>query len=133
MLLWRVPKVNFKGFNVDNAQANWNARRITYRDNDPSLMITCERTCLFHLSASVDKVTQTYIKPSLQFQSKQICKDYKDAKTMDDTETKYNVICGGCHSELPQNEAFLDFQSGWGYGTFVIGNGVGHMLFVSAS
>ena len=33
-----------------------------------------------------------YIKPSLQFQDKQICKDYKDAMTMDISEIKYHMI-----------------------------------------
>ena len=55
-------------------------------------MVARERTCLFHWYASLDKVTKKYIKLSLQFQQKQICKDYKDAKTMDDAETKYHVI-----------------------------------------
>ena len=88
-----VPSVNFKGFLANSAQANWNAVRIIYGDGDPSLpMVTCELTYFFHQSASLDKVTQMYIKPSLQFQHKQICKNYKDAKTMDDTETVYHVI-----------------------------------------
>ena len=46
----------------------------------------------FYWPASLDKVTQNYIKPSLQFQHKQLCKDYQNAKTMDDVETKYYVI-----------------------------------------
>ena len=37
-------------------------------------------------------MTQKYIKLSLHFQHKQICKDYKDAKIMDDVETKNCVI-----------------------------------------
>ena len=46
----------------------------------------------FHWSVSLDKVTQKYIKPSLQFQHKQLCKNYKDAKIMDNVETKYYII-----------------------------------------
>ena len=66
---------------ADNAQALWNAMRMIYGDSDPTLpMVAHERTCLFHWSTSFDKVTQKYIKPSLQFQHKQLCKDYKDAK-----------------------------------------------------
>ena len=88
-----VPNINFKGFITNSAQANWNAVRTIYRDDDPSLpMVTRERTYLFYWSASLDKVTQKYIKPSLQFQHKQICKCYKEAKTMDDAEIKYHVI-----------------------------------------
>ena len=88
-----VPNVNFKGFMADSTQANWNAVRMIFRDGDPSLpMVAHEHTCLFHWSANLDKVTQKYIKPSLQFQHKQLYKDYNDAKIMDDAETKYDMI-----------------------------------------
>ena len=64
-----------------------------YGNGDPTLpMVARKRTRLFHWSASLDKVTQKYSKPSLQFQHKQICNDNKDAKTIDDAETKYCVI-----------------------------------------
>ena len=83
-----VSKVNFKGFMADNAQANWIAVRMIYGDGDPTLpMVARERICFFHWSASLDKVIQKYIKPSLMFQHKQIRKNYKDDKTMDDAET----------------------------------------------
>ena len=63
-----VPNINFKGFMVDSAQANWNAVKAIYKDGDPSLsMVAREHTCLFHWYASLDKVTQKYIKPSIQF------------------------------------------------------------------
>ena len=55
-------------------------------------MVSHEHICLFHCSQSLDKMTQKYIKASLQFQYKQLYKDYKDAKTMDKAETKYHVI-----------------------------------------
>lgn len=88
-----MPKVNFKGFMANRSQANWNAMRKIYGGGDPRMpMVNHEHTCLFHWSASVDKVTHNYIKPSLQFQHKQICKDYKDAKTMDEAKTKYYVL-----------------------------------------
>jgi hypothetical protein len=78
---------------ADSAQANWNAVREIYGNGDPSLpMVARERTCLFHWFASLDNVTQKYSKPSLQFQHKQIWKDYKDTKTMVDAKTKYHVI-----------------------------------------
>ena len=43
-------------------------------------------------AASLNKLTQIYIKSSLQFQYKQICKDYKDVVIMGDVKTKYHVI-----------------------------------------
>ena len=88
-----MSKVNFKGFMADSIQANWNVARNIYNEGDLSLpMVGRERTCLFHWSQSLNKVTQKYIKTSLQFQHKQLCKDYKDAKIIDEAETKYHVI-----------------------------------------
>ncbi len=43
------PKPNFKGFMVDNVQANWNAFKIIYGFGDTSVrMVNKEHTCLFH-------------------------------------------------------------------------------------
>ena len=68
MIMNGVPNVDFKGFMADGAQANWNAVRMIYGDDDPSLpMVARESTCLFHWFVSLNKVTQKYIKPSLQF------------------------------------------------------------------
>ena len=128
-----VPKTNFKGFMADSAQANWNAVRRVYGDGDPSLpMVARERTCLFHWSASLDKVTQKYIKPSLQFQHKQICKDYKDAKTMDDAETKYHVIRSWwLSSGAATEEGILGLSEWLGFWHFRYRQWGGHMLLVS--
>ena len=72
--------VNFKGFMADSAQTNWNAVRKVYDVGDPSLpMVGHECTCIFYWSQSLDKVTQKYIKTFLQFQHKQLNKDYKKA------------------------------------------------------
>ena len=84
-----VPNVNFKGFMANSVETNWNAVRMTYGDGDPSLpMVTRECTYLLHWSISLDKVIQKYIKPFLQFQHKQIYKDFKDVKVIDNVETK---------------------------------------------
>jgi len=37
MLKHKFPKPNFKGFMVNNAQANWNVVKIIYGSKDPSL------------------------------------------------------------------------------------------------
>ena len=67
----KVSKMNFTAFMADNVQANWNAVRNIYDIGDPSLpMVGSERTCIFHWSQSLDKVTQKYIKTSLQFHHK---------------------------------------------------------------
>ena len=36
-----VSKVNFKGFMVESAQANWNAVTMIYDDGDPTLAHGC--------------------------------------------------------------------------------------------
>lgn len=91
---------------VDSAHANWNAIKKTYGDGDPSLpMVNRKCICLFHWSASLGKVTQKFINASLQFQYNQLCKDYKDAKTMNGTKT--NIMWfghDGCHPTLPQKK-----------------------------
>lgn len=52
-----VSNVNFKGFMVDNAQTHWIVVRMIYGESDLTLpMVGRERTCLFHLSQSLDKV-----------------------------------------------------------------------------
>lgn len=49
---------------------------------DPSLpIVASEHTCFCHRYASLEKVMQMYIKPSLKLQHKLIHKDYKDGKT----------------------------------------------------
>jgi hypothetical protein len=55
MLMKGVPNPNFKGFMVDNAQANWNIVWIVYGSGDPSeLMVEREWTCYFHWTQSMD-------------------------------------------------------------------------------
>ena len=107
-------KGNFKGYMADNTQAYWNAVRKIYRGNDLRLpMVDQERTC--HWSISLDKVMQENIKANLQFQHKQLWKDYKDVKTIDNANTKYHMIFyGGCHLVLLWKKIFLVSPSGWG-------------------
>ncbi len=58
MLKHEFPKPNFKGFMVNNAQANWNTVRIVYGSKDPYIrMVDKECPCLFHWSHSLDKHT----------------------------------------------------------------------------
>ena len=98
-----VLNVNFKGFKVDLAHANWIVVKNISSEGDSTLpMVGCECTCLFYWSQRLDKVTQKYIKTSLQFQYKHLCKDYEDEKIMD--EAKLNIMSfvhGGCYLDLP--------------------------------
>jgi hypothetical protein len=64
MLKHRFPKPNFKGFMVNNAQANWNV--IIYGSKDSSIkMVDKERTCLFHWTQPLDKHTKQLIRLEL--------------------------------------------------------------------
>ena len=97
-------------------------------------MVGRERTCLFHWSQSLDKVTQKYIKTSLQFQHKQLCKDYKDAKTIDEAETKYHVIRSWwLSSGVATEEGILGLSEWLGFWHFRYRQWGGHMILVSAS
>jgi len=54
-----VHNTNFKGFKVDNAQANWNVVWIVNGSGDVSdLMIDKERTYYFHSTQSMDRHTK---------------------------------------------------------------------------
>jgi hypothetical protein len=67
MLKHGFPKPNFKGFMVDNAQANWNTIRIVYGLRELSTtMVDKECTCLFHLTQSLNRHIDQLIKLELQ-------------------------------------------------------------------
>ena len=88
-----VPNVNFKGFMADSAKANWIAVRKVYGYGNPDEpMEDRERTCFYHSSANLDKYTMKFIKPELQFKHKQLCRDYREAKTQREVEEKYHAI-----------------------------------------
>jgi hypothetical protein len=88
-----VANVNFKGFMADSAQANWNAVRTIYGTGDPKQpMENRERTCLLHWTTSLNRHTQKFIKPDMQFQHNVLCKQYKNSKCMEEAETRYLAI-----------------------------------------
>jgi len=88
-----VPLPKFQGFMADSAQANWNAVRIVYGSGDPSIpMDGQERTCYFHWTQSLETHTKKYIVHELQDQHRVLCKQYKDAGSSDEAETRYLAI-----------------------------------------
>lgn len=88
-----ILSVNLKGFMADNAQENWIAMRKIYGCGDPPIhMEGHDHTCLFHWPTNLDKITQKHICLFLQFQHKQPCKEYKDAKSLEKVDIKYHVI-----------------------------------------
>jgi hypothetical protein len=59
MFKQRYTKPSFKGFMVDNAQANWNVVKIVYNFSDVTIrMVDQERTCLFHWTQLLDRHTK---------------------------------------------------------------------------
>ena len=88
-----VFNVQFRGFMVDSAQANWNAIRIVYGSGDASIpMEDQERTCLFHWTQSLEKHTKADIRADLQPQHRQLCMQYKNAKSLEEAEERYLAI-----------------------------------------
>ena len=87
----------------------------------------------FHWSQSLDKVMQKHIKTSLQFQHKQLCNNYKNAKTIDEAGTKYNVICSWWLSSGVATEEGIFGWSKWlGFLYFCYRQWGGHMILISA-
>lgn len=105
---------NFKGFMADSAQANWNAVRIVYGSGDPSVkMIDRERTCLFHWATSLKQHTERLIKRDMQCQHMKLCRDYKDAKTLEEAENKYLQIKAWWYSSGAASEDSLKELELW--------------------
>jgi hypothetical protein len=78
MLKHMYHEPNFKGFMVDNAQANYNVVKIVYNFGDAIVkMVDKNRTCLFHSTQLLDKYTKQLIKPKLQIQHKALYFEYK--------------------------------------------------------
>src|SRR5579875_1679227 len=50
------------------------------------------RTCLFHWMQSLVKHTKTYIKHDLQDQHMQLCRQYRDASSMVEADSRYAAI-----------------------------------------
>jgi hypothetical protein len=94
MLKHMFLKSNFKGFTVDNAQANWNMVIIVYGLGDPFMrMVDKESTCLFHLIQSLDRCTNQLIEPKLQDQYITLCHQYKSVTSFKEVDSFYALIC----------------------------------------
>ena len=102
---------------ADSAQANWNVVRIIYGSGDASKkMVDRERTCSFHWTQSLEKHTKADIRQELQSQHQRLCQQYKNAKSMEEAETKYLEIRAWWMSSdvateqmLPRLELWLTF------------------------
>jgi hypothetical protein len=103
MVLWKnlndvmarhgIPEPKFKGFLADNTQANWNAVRMIYDSGDATIpMKDQERTCLFHWAQFLEKHTEIDIRADLQHQHRQLYRQYKNAASASESETRYLAI-----------------------------------------
>jgi hypothetical protein len=55
-------------------------------------MMDQERTCLFHWAQSLEKHTKADICADLQHQHRQLCRQYKNAASASESETRYLAI-----------------------------------------
>jgi hypothetical protein len=109
-----IPNPNFKGFMADSAQANWNSIRVVYGSGDASVpMENKERTCLFHWTQSLEKHTKAHIRPDLQGQHRMLCKQYKNARTLAEAESRYLAIRAWWLSEGTTSEDGLSRLELW--------------------
>ncbi len=109
-----IPNPNFKGFMADSAQANWNSIRVVYGSGDASVPIeNKERTCLFHWTQSLEKHTKAHIRPDLQDQHRMLCKQYKNARTLAEAESRYLAIRAWWLSEGTTSEDGLSRLELW--------------------
>ena len=64
-----------------------------YGSGDASIpMEDQERTCLFHWTQSLEKHTKADIRADLQPQHRQLCMQYKNAKSLEEAEERYLAI-----------------------------------------
>ena len=109
-----VPATNFKGFRADSAQTNWNVVRQVYGTGDPKVPLqNRERTCLFHWTKSLEAHTIKLIKPTMQHQHKILCKQYKDAKTEEESERMYLAIRAWWFSSGAATEEQIQELNDW--------------------
>jgi hypothetical protein len=78
---------------IQSIQANWNAIRVIYGNGDAAIpMKDQERTCLFHSTQLLEKHTKADIRADLQDQHRLLRKQYKNATSPDESETRYHAI-----------------------------------------
>jgi hypothetical protein len=110
MVLWKnlndvmarhgIPEPKFKGFMVDSAQANWNAIRVIYGSGDTTIsMKDQERTCFFHWAQSLEKHTKADIRANLQYQHRQLCRQYKNAALASESKIRSWWLSSGATTE----------------------------------
>ena len=109
-----VRDVNFAGFMVDSAQANFNAVRVVFGSGDKSVpMVGKEKTCQFHWSQTLDRHTKQFIKPELQEVHKRLCHEYRLCKTRDEVDSAMEAIRAWWFSSGAVSESGLKELNDW--------------------
>ena len=109
-----VPSPTFTGFMADSAQANFNAIRRIFGSGDPTIpMEGKERTCLLHWRKSFDLHNKRHIKLEFQEQHTRMCMQYKDATTMEEAESLYQIIRAWWLSSGAASESDLHPLNDW--------------------
>jgi hypothetical protein len=76
-------------------------------------MENCERTCLFHWTKSLEAHTVKLIKTTMQHQHKILYKQYKDAKTEEESERMYLAIRAWWFSSGAATEEQIQKLNDW--------------------
>jgi hypothetical protein len=67
--------------------------RVIYDSDDATIPIKDqERTCLFYWAQSLEKHMKADIRADLQHQHRQLCRQYKNAASASESETRYLAI-----------------------------------------
>ena len=83
---------DFCGFMADEANANWKAIRQVF--NNGNVMEGRERSCLFHWTDSLNKHTAKYVQPGFQDEHKQMCAQWRTARSKEDITSIFRKIRG---------------------------------------
>ena len=101
-------KIEFAGFMADSVQANFNAMWKIFGSGDKIVpMIGKERTCHFHWSMALDRLTRQHIKLELQAMHKRLCHKYWKCKSKAVANTAMEAIRAWWYSSGGVSESEL--------------------------
>ncbi len=90
----RCNKSKFQRLHGGHCQTNWNVFCIVYGIGYPTMkLIDKEHICFFHWIQSLDKHTKKLIVSEFQDRHKALYYDYKKAKSLEEDDVCYAVIC----------------------------------------
>ena len=72
-----------------------------------------ERTCLFHYVQSMIKYTEKWIADEFQEQHKSLCKQYRDASTIEDADRLFDALQAWYKMSGAVSDKGFDAMSSW--------------------